>query len=258
MMGEDTGLKSCSTAVFLLALSGFMSQVRRLFLLQNGCSKHITDNAISTSDQQKQEHEAMTLIEKKTVINLLEGYAVAVKHYLRGEDGIHYEDLYPLVPFLYSCHYPFPAIVPPADLRKRKLLHVKTHSNHPRSEVASPQSTIRSPASPNLSASNQVPPANILDAKSSPAKGTAKTTSSTIDSDRWSDDIESQPLLPAELPPRYCWRWAFPFPLLYRTWKAIKKAAHKDADQRPCRSKHNVPLEISLYLVRMSHRAWKI
>ncbi|PFH51581.1 hypothetical protein AMATHDRAFT_74791 [Amanita thiersii Skay4041] len=40
------------------------------------------------------------LIEKKTVINLLEAFAVAVKHYLRGEDGIYYQDLYYLVKFL--------------------------------------------------------------------------------------------------------------------------------------------------------------
>lgn len=37
------------------------------------------------------EIKAKTLVEKKTVINLLGAYAVAVKHYLRGEDGIYYE-----------------------------------------------------------------------------------------------------------------------------------------------------------------------
>ena len=31
------------------------------------------------------------IIEKKTVLNLLEAFAVAVKHYLRGENGIHYQ-----------------------------------------------------------------------------------------------------------------------------------------------------------------------
>lgn len=37
------------------------------------------------------EEKARALIEKKTVINLLEAFAVAVKHYLRGEEGIYYE-----------------------------------------------------------------------------------------------------------------------------------------------------------------------
>jgi putative membrane protein len=32
-----------------------------------------------------------SMIEKKSVINLLEAYAVSTKHYLRGEDGIYYK-----------------------------------------------------------------------------------------------------------------------------------------------------------------------
>jgi hypothetical protein len=32
-----------------------------------------------------------SMIEKKSVINLLEAYAVSIKHYLRGEDGIYYQ-----------------------------------------------------------------------------------------------------------------------------------------------------------------------
>ncbi|KIM22990.1 hypothetical protein M408DRAFT_78157 [Serendipita vermifera MAFF 305830] len=47
-----------------------------------------------------QEYKARSLVEKKTVLNLLEGFAVALKHYLRGEEGCYYEDLYPLVKFL--------------------------------------------------------------------------------------------------------------------------------------------------------------
>ncbi|CAE6541156.1 unnamed protein product [Rhizoctonia solani] len=41
-----------------------------------------------------------TLIEKRTTINLIEAFSIAVKHYLRGEDGIEYEDLHKLVKFL--------------------------------------------------------------------------------------------------------------------------------------------------------------
>jgi len=32
-----------------------------------------------------------SMVEKKTAINLLEAFAVSVKHYLRGEDGIYYQ-----------------------------------------------------------------------------------------------------------------------------------------------------------------------
>jgi hypothetical protein len=37
------------------------------------------------------ELKAKAMVEKKSTINLLEAFAVAVKHYLRGEDGIYYK-----------------------------------------------------------------------------------------------------------------------------------------------------------------------
>ncbi|EJD07947.1 UPF0187-domain-containing protein [Fomitiporia mediterranea MF3/22] len=61
----------------------------------------------------EEERRARCLIEKKTVINLIEAFAVAVKHYLRGEEGIAYVDLYHLVKFLPS--YSFPTGVIPTE-----------------------------------------------------------------------------------------------------------------------------------------------
>lgn len=40
------------------------------------------------------------MLEKRTMINLVQAYSVSMKHFLRGETGIFYEDLYPLVAFL--------------------------------------------------------------------------------------------------------------------------------------------------------------
>ena len=45
----------------------------------------------STADKTTEEQAARSMIEKKSVINLLEAFAVSLKHYLRGEDGIFYE-----------------------------------------------------------------------------------------------------------------------------------------------------------------------
>ncbi|KAF7313151.1 hypothetical protein MKEN_01001300 [Mycena kentingensis (nom. inval.)] len=39
-------------------------------------------------------------IEKKTMLNLVQAFSVSVKHTLRDEPGIYYEDLYPLISFL--------------------------------------------------------------------------------------------------------------------------------------------------------------
>jgi len=49
---------------------------------------------------------ARALIEKKTMLNVLEAFAVSLKHYLRGESGIHYADLYHLVLFLPKYQLP--------------------------------------------------------------------------------------------------------------------------------------------------------
>lgn len=65
------------------------------------------------------------MIEKKTAISLLEGYAIALKHYLRGEHGIYYEDLYHLV--CYLPKYAIPSSIPHpgegVDLGRRATRH---------------------------------------------------------------------------------------------------------------------------------------
>ncbi|KAI0330090.1 UPF0187-domain-containing protein [Cubamyces sp. BRFM 1775] len=45
-------------------------------------------------------------IEKKSMVNIVQAYSVAVKHLLRAEPGVYYEDLYPLICFLprYATH----------------------------------------------------------------------------------------------------------------------------------------------------------
>ncbi|KAH7100014.1 UPF0187-domain-containing protein [Auriculariales sp. MPI-PUGE-AT-0066] len=70
---------------------------------------HVPDY-FEEAGQPESETRARLLIEKKTVINLLQAFAVSIKHYLRGEDGINYVDLYHLVKFLPS--YNLPASVP--------------------------------------------------------------------------------------------------------------------------------------------------
>ncbi|KAF8218041.1 Bestrophin, RFP-TM, chloride channel-domain-containing protein [Mycena galopus ATCC 62051] len=63
-----------------------------------------------TKDMDAETIMARGMVEKKTVINLLEAFGVSVKHYLRGEDGIYYQDLYYLVKFLPA--YALPTGIP--------------------------------------------------------------------------------------------------------------------------------------------------
>lgn len=44
--------------------------------------------------------ELECIIEKKSMINLVQALSVSIKHYLRGESGVYYDDLYPLICFL--------------------------------------------------------------------------------------------------------------------------------------------------------------
>ncbi|KAJ7069973.1 Bestrophin, RFP-TM, chloride channel-domain-containing protein [Mycena amicta] len=60
---------------------------------------HVPDQSASAG-RDAAAMKARGMVEKKTIINLVEAFAVAVKHYLRGEDGIYYQDLYYLVKFL--------------------------------------------------------------------------------------------------------------------------------------------------------------
>ncbi|KAG8953192.1 hypothetical protein FRC03_011889, partial [Tulasnella sp. 419] len=61
---------------------------------------HVPDNPIDATAENRAELRTKILIEKKSAINLIEAFAAATKHYLRGEEGIFYEDLYHLVKFL--------------------------------------------------------------------------------------------------------------------------------------------------------------
>ncbi|KAB5591670.1 Bestrophin protein [Ceratobasidium theobromae] len=40
------------------------------------------------------------LIEKRSMVNLIQAFSTSLKHYLRGETGIYYRDVYPLIAFL--------------------------------------------------------------------------------------------------------------------------------------------------------------
>lgn len=58
------------------------------------------DKSGGMTPQREERERAKALIEKRTIVNLLEAFAVASKHYLRAEGGIYYEDLYHLVKML--------------------------------------------------------------------------------------------------------------------------------------------------------------
>ncbi|KAH8119345.1 UPF0187-domain-containing protein [Phellopilus nigrolimitatus] len=80
-----------------------------------------TENVILVENGQTR---LKSMIEKKSMINLVQAFSVAVKHALRGEAGIYYSDLYPLVSFL-----PVYASQPPDINHKTDILPLWVASN---------------------------------------------------------------------------------------------------------------------------------
>ena len=177
-----------------------------------------------------EERKARTLVEKKTAINLIEAFAVAVKHYLRGEDGIFYEDLYHLVKFLppYALPAGLPSVVDLSEMPTGRSSDGTRHS--------------ASRSEPRKTAEDQLP----LPVTSEPRSPTSKTSKVRPGDENF--------LLPARIPPQFAIFDVFPFSLLVRQLtkrgKDIKgkKAARLRAREHVI--SHNIPLEISLYLVR--------
>lgn len=239
-----------------------------------------------------QEVKARIIVEKKTVINLLEAFAVAVKHYLRGEDGIYYVDLYHLVKCLpaYSLPAGIPSQVdlagpPPTSptgpsFRERRPSDVKstrTTRSQPNIRFSETGNERPPPLPPTfglaLNASDSQLPMPVTASGNGPQSPTSpnrrgfmptlrpiKTNQSgryprSVLSGRESlgDDF----LLPARMPPKYHLFDLFPFSLLV---KALTKRGKEVKGKKGARlraklksqavTSHNLPLEISLYLVR--------
>lgn len=179
-----------------------------------------------------EEQKARVLVEKKTVINLVEAFSVAIKHYLRGEEGIFYEDLFHLVKFLPP--YALPAGLPSAvDLSEMPKNH---SSDGIRYSVSRDE--------PKKSAEGQLP---------LPVTAELRSPTSRPSKARLGDESF---LLPARNPPDFAIFDVFPFSLLVhqltQRGKDVKgkKAARLRASMRDHVVSHNIPLEISLYLVR--------
>ncbi|KAF8908125.1 Bestrophin, RFP-TM, chloride channel-domain-containing protein [Gymnopilus junonius] len=242
---------------------------------------HVPQNP-PTEGMTTEEAKARTLIEKKSVVNLLEAFAVAMKHYLRGEDGIYYQDLYYLVKFL-------PAYALPAGLPSMTDLSSDEESEaRPVQPLATPMSNaFPSPTSANSprqqSFSNPTgknitiaPMSSVLFQRNLPTSpdsllpapvtvnspGQRSSFLETVTSGRKSMDKErfilnrhdEAYLMPSSMPPKWAIFDFFPFSLLVqhmtKQGKSVKgkKGARVRAKLRHNAIGHNLPLELSLYL----------
>ncbi|KDQ23192.1 hypothetical protein PLEOSDRAFT_1048994, partial [Pleurotus ostreatus PC15] len=218
---------------------------------------HVPDAAPPTPGVEisADEEKARSTIEKKTAINLVEAFAVAIKHYLRNEDGIYYRDLYYLVKFL--PEYALPAgrpsetdlSSPPksdfsSNARDGGTLKEKSVDQSQHVRYRQHVSTGGSLPFPATTPSTR-PPDRRKDGDLPLPPFRRTNTTNTIISQ--SDEIY---LLPGNLTPSYYILTIFPFSLLDRVLKKKKstKTKKKRAELRNKAISHNIPLEISLYL----------
>jgi ion channel-forming bestrophin family protein len=211
------------------------------------------------------ENKARVLIEKKTVINLLEGFAVATKHHLRGEQGIYYVDLYHLVKFL-----------PPYALRTSAMdvseamtfLPDPNHSAYAQA-TASPSSGSFIPHMPPMSrqqGSSSSFTTMVSPPDTSPSPKTSfvyrksnQMQTSTTEKTHYSSHVNEEGfLLPARMPPKFSFLDLFPFSLVVR-FLTEKRQHVKGMPYATMRAKEtpgaqNIPLDISLYLVSIHSR----
>lgn len=180
-------------------------------------------------------NESRALLEKKTMVQMALAFAVSVKHYLRGEEGMYvaflqiplvldmtptdlsfYEDLYELVRFIPSLH--LPSGIPSAS-------DANIASGYPYSRHVFRQQTSDSiSTNPSEEAKN----------------GNNPTT--------------PMHLRPSREPPIFRWSEVWPICYLVTKRQRLKVAGRKAQRQRMKENRegggvgHNVPLEVSLFM----------
>lgn len=240
---------------------------------------HVPETMDMNCEMTEKERKARVLIEKKTVLNLIDAFAVAVKHYLRGEEGIFYEDLYHTTKFLPS--YALPTGLPSnADLAT-ELGSPKSMTFRHQQAAAMQRRSAERPRPSFTGSANQRRGAESIPSEStnhlpipttSPGEAGEKSEKvefldlpppprspnsvPSANGRRAKDSLAEGDgfLFPARNPPRYSYFDLFPFSLLVKfltkRGKEVKgkKGARLRARLQHHSGTHNLPLEISLYL----------
>ncbi|KAF8754772.1 Bestrophin, RFP-TM, chloride channel [Rhizoctonia solani] len=217
---------------------------------------HVPDTPSTATPETAVEARARNIIEKRTAINLIEAFSVAVKHYLRGEEGIYYEDLYHLVKFLPA--YSLPAGMPNQRVKSRTSAEITEATGDDQQERGSwggSTSTQLPTTNKDGRTSFQLPVATEKDMSgpTSPGLGRGSTTRRSGTSyRRISGPHGAVDLAPASNPPKWgafdVWPLSLLVKVLTKKGKNVsgKKAAKERAKQHVI--SHNIPLEITLYL----------
>ncbi|KAJ7589550.1 Bestrophin, RFP-TM, chloride channel-domain-containing protein [Mycena floridula] len=202
---------------------------------------HVPNERTDTGKQKKQT-VLQSVIEKKSMINLVQAFSVSIKHYLRGEDGVYYQDLYPLI-----AHLPrYANTVSRTDSDMLPLWQGSEDGEHPYEHNI----THRSPP----------PSAPTTLNGHEGSKGSwfgTKSRKNTFDPEKALASVNShRPLKPSRNPPTTTFYDYLPIFLIFKPIFNIFSRKKKEETGRdslgrkvkPQLGNSNVPLEITLYL----------
>ncbi|KAF7324182.1 hypothetical protein MKEN_00641000 [Mycena kentingensis (nom. inval.)] len=179
-----------------------------------------------------------SVIEKKSMINLVQAFSVAVKHYLREEPTPYYTDLYALIAFLPR----YASARAPTEADMLPLWQAAETDEYPL-HTAFPSNS-STPSLPSSAEKGSVSPKKLKRAK-------------TFDPEAALADIQThRPLLPARNPPETHFLDYFPvfrvFPWLFSTCSRRVRATltrkKSPKKKKGPLAESNVPLEVTIYL----------
>ncbi|CAK5270022.1 unnamed protein product [Mycena citricolor] len=191
-----------------------------------------------------------SIIEKKSMVNLVQAFSVAVKHFLRDEAGIYFEDLYPLICFLprYATTTGEPTA---ADMLP--LWDACDDEEFPLTSAPTTAAPTRAntPSTMNLDAMTNPDLDKIA---GSSWRSARRTGNKAFDPEAALADIQAhRPLKPSRNPPQTTLLDYFPFFRIF-VWLFSSCSRRLTRRARNMKSKHapltesNVPLEITIYL----------
>lgn len=141
----------------------------------------------------KEQSVVEATIEKKTMINLIQAFAVSVKHFLRDEQGVFYKDLYPLICFL--PRYANPNI----PHEKLPLWHTHDGFEEPPAKLATEERSETPAGTPGVEEKSD---GKSMQSWPKMSRG-RRSRRSSFDPERALPRVESeQPLKPARNPPK--------------------------------------------------------
>lgn len=198
-------------------------------------------------DKQKKQTVVESVIEKKSMVNLVQAFSVSVKHFLRGEAGIYYQDLYPLIAYLpryaNSVSRTDAAMLLPLWQASEDGEHPYEHDITHRSSPASAPPTI-----------------NGKEDNKSWLQSFSKSRRNTFDPEKALASVNShRPLKPARNPPKATLYDYVPVFLIFKPIINLFKRKKSTSDGAGARNSlgrkvkpqlgdSNVPLEITLFL----------